>query len=181
MNYYVYKITNLINGKIYVGQTTESLKKRFSRHTGYQLNYQDKLHRSIKKYGKENFKIELIEEVENQQILNEREQFWITELNSIETGYNIKNDGEKCGGDTLSSNPNLNKIKEKISKKMSRGGNSNARKIKAINLETGEIFEYDCLADCVDDLGFKDHSGISRRLRKLTKTPYKKIWMFEYL
>jgi len=38
MNFYVYKITNIINNKIYVGQTTESLKQRFKRHTGYQLN-----------------------------------------------------------------------------------------------------------------------------------------------
>ena len=38
VGYYIYKITNDINDKIYIGQTTESLKQRFNRHCGYQLN-----------------------------------------------------------------------------------------------------------------------------------------------
>lgn len=181
MKYLVYKITNIINNKIYIGQTTESLEKRFSRHVGYQSEGNDKFHRAIKKYGKENFKIELVEEVENQIILNEREQFWISELDSINNGYNTVNDGYKHGGDTLTNNPNIEEIKEKISKKSSRGKNSQARKIKAINIITGEEYEFDCLADCVEKLNLTEHSCITKRLRGLTTTPYRKTWIFKYL
>ena len=47
--------------------------------------------------------------------------------------------------------------------------------------KTNEEFKFDCLADCVEILGFKEHSGISKRLRGKTKTPYKGIWLFEYI
>ena len=78
----IYKITNHINGKIYVGQTTKSLKERFQKHCwgttendSYHLNMAIK--KAIKKYGKENFTIELIEEVEAAK-LDEREVYWIS-------------------------------------------------------------------------------------------------------
>ena len=54
----IYKITNLVNSKIYIGQTIRSLKERFRQHIYKQgCTY---LHNAILKYGKENFKIELM-------------------------------------------------------------------------------------------------------------------------
>ena len=75
----IYKITNKINGKVYVGQTTKTLKERFEKHCwgttkkdSYHFNMAIK--KAIKKYGKENFTIELIEEVETTK-LDEREVY----------------------------------------------------------------------------------------------------------
>lgn len=57
----IYKITNLINNKIYIGQTIRDLKVRFKQHC--YRNGCAYLHNALLKYGKANFKIELIEEV----------------------------------------------------------------------------------------------------------------------
>lgn len=94
----IYKITNHINGKIYVGQTTKSLKERFQKHCwrttendSYHLNMAIK--KAIKKYGKENFTIELIEEVETTK-LDEREVYWISFYDSYNKGYNCTKGGQ---------------------------------------------------------------------------------------
>jgi hypothetical protein len=85
----IYKITNLINGKIYIGQT-KSVGIRFKCYWG-----SGKLIRlAIKKYGKENFKKEIIEECNTKEELNIREIFWIKELNTkAPNGYNILKGG----------------------------------------------------------------------------------------
>ena len=85
----VYKITNRLNGKIYVGQTTRPVEERFRGHKSGSLF----IDREIQKYGVENFSLEVIEECETQEQLREQEIFWMVELNSIyPNGYNI-NDG----------------------------------------------------------------------------------------
>ena len=91
---YIYKITNLINNKIYIGQTVSSIYKRFQDHIySSKANFKDApiLNNAINKYGKENFTIEAIEECSDD-LLNEREIYWIKELKShfsYGTGYNI--------------------------------------------------------------------------------------------
>ena len=94
----IYKITNRINGKVYVGQTVKTLKERFQKHCwsttekdNYHLNMAIK--KAIKKYGKENFTIELIEEVE-QNKLDEREVYWISFYDSYKKGYNCSLGGQ---------------------------------------------------------------------------------------
>lgn len=94
----IYKITNKINGKIYVGQTIRSLEERFQKHCwGTTIN--DKYHmnmaikKAIRKYGKENFIIELIEEVETDK-LDEREVYWISVYDSYNKGYNCTLGGQ---------------------------------------------------------------------------------------
>lgn len=78
----IYKITNLINGKIYVGQSIYDDENYFGSGTY--------IKQAIKKHGKENFKREIIERCKTKNELNEREIFWIKHLNSINRsiGYN---------------------------------------------------------------------------------------------
>ena len=96
---FIYKITNQINKKIYIGKTIFSITHRFNQHLWESFNskcngYNFILHKAIRKYGKENFKIELIEEFSNE-LLDEREQYWIEKLNSkIPYGYNMTLGGE---------------------------------------------------------------------------------------
>lgn len=88
---YIYKVTNKINGKIYIGQTIQSVKDRWYRHCGKsgiskaELNTHFK--RAILKYGKENFTIETIEVCDSTE-LNDREKFYISYYNSYINGYN---------------------------------------------------------------------------------------------
>lgn len=97
----IYKITNLINGKIYIGQTTYSLKARFTCHK-HHIAGKSLMTDAIKKYGRENFTIEEIEVCKNQKALNKAESKWIAFYDCIAPkGYNIKrgaNGKKKIGG-----------------------------------------------------------------------------------
>lgn len=95
----IYKITNDINNKIYIGKTEVSLANRWASHVCEQKKMRDhgrsKIHDAMRKYGIEHFKIEKIEEYPNDQ-LNEREKYWIKTLNTLDDsfGYNISQGGE---------------------------------------------------------------------------------------
>ena len=97
MRGFIYKITNKINGKSYIGQTIQNVKERFYQHCAkkcdkYILNMV--IHKAIFKYGKDNFTFEVIEEVPKQQ-LNEREEYWTKYYNSYTDGYNSTKGGQK--------------------------------------------------------------------------------------
>ena len=94
---YIYKTTNLINRKIYIGQ-----KKSLIFLGNDYLGSVKYLKNAINKYGIENFEVQLIEKAETKQQLDELEKFYIKQFNSIDKniGYNIANGA--VGGDTYS-------------------------------------------------------------------------------
>lgn len=85
----IYLITNLINGKFYIGQTTQKINIRFRQHCGSTTCI---ISKAIKKYKKENFKIEQIDIAYNQDQLNLLEGIYISWFKSLTTqnGYNIR-------------------------------------------------------------------------------------------
>lgn len=86
-----------MNGKIYVGQTTQTLESRMLQHK-YHHNglYID---RAIHKYGFENFNTEFLEECTTQNELDEHEKFWIAKLNcKVPFGYNQTDGGRGHSG-----------------------------------------------------------------------------------
>lgn len=84
---YIYLITNKINNKQYIGQTSRDVDTRFQEHYSNTRGY-SKLHNAIQKYGWQNFKVETIEEVPLDS-LDEREKYWINKLDTRDKGYNI--------------------------------------------------------------------------------------------
>ena len=86
---FIYKITNDINDKIYIGQTINSIEYRFRSHINETNNSdkQNKFHQALLELGINHFKVEQIEECPNEQ-LNEREQYWIQYYDSVNNGYN---------------------------------------------------------------------------------------------
>ena len=88
---YIYKITNLINNKIYIGQTVRNIKIRFNEHC------KDKrmlIGKAIRKHGKENFKVEVINEFDTIDELNYFEEYYISLFNSLAPhGYNLNTGG----------------------------------------------------------------------------------------
>jgi hypothetical protein len=92
---YIYKITNIINKKIYIGKKKGNPKDS-KNYFGSGIAIKD----AIKKYGKVNFTKEILERIDNGD-LDKRERFWITELRSniYEIGYNLTKGGD--GGNTF--------------------------------------------------------------------------------
>ena len=84
--YYIYKITNLTNNKIYIGQR----KTNKNPETDNYFGSGKLIIMAIKKYGVENFTKTIIEFCENWEDLNEKEIYWIENLNSLPpNGYNL--------------------------------------------------------------------------------------------
>ena len=89
----IYKIENLVNHKIYIGQSLH-IEKRWQEHC--QINASSLVGKAIQKYGKQNFSFQILEECEEEK-LNEREEFYIHYYKSlVPNGYNIedKNNGK---------------------------------------------------------------------------------------
>lgn len=83
----IYKIENLINGKIYIGQSIH-IEKRWTEHC--RLSSNSLISKAIKKYGKENFSFQIIKEVSDLTELNNLEAKYIKQFNSlVPNGYNI--------------------------------------------------------------------------------------------
>lgn len=95
---YIYCITNLINSKKYVGKTTLPIQERFREHCSdsQKKRYNKRpLYDAMNKYGIENFIIEELEYVEDENVLSEREIYWIEELGTYgSSGYNATKGGD---------------------------------------------------------------------------------------
>ena len=103
---YIYRITNILNGHFYIGQTTKTLKERLNRHF-YSAKYgsETHLHRAMRKYGFDSFIIEEIESDVND--LNEAEIKYIAKLTPH---YNMTPGGE---GGHPNGSPNFRKAMKK--------------------------------------------------------------------
>lgn len=90
----IYKITNKINGKIYIGQTIQSLKSRWFDHCKPSSGCIC-LRNAIQKYGKENFTVEQIDIACDRNELDLKEQYWIKYYDSMnrDKGYNLLSGG----------------------------------------------------------------------------------------
>jgi group I intron endonuclease len=88
---YIYQIKNIVNGKFYIGKTEKTIKYRFSNHMSAGKNPKDYFHNAVKKYGRENFKIEIIKYVYEDDDINELEKHYIGWL---KPQYNLKEGGE---------------------------------------------------------------------------------------
>lgn len=91
----IYCVTNIINGRKYIGQTIQSLKKRKKQHLYY--NSCPLLHKKLHEYGEKNFKWEIICECSNRKELNKKEIYYINKYNTLanKNGYNLM-----CGSET---------------------------------------------------------------------------------
>lgn len=94
---YIYKITNNVNGKAYIGQTLYSLEKRFTEHIKDSVrpaHSKRPLYKAMLKYGYSSFTIDILEELaDDPELLNNREIYWIAKLHTfckdpLGPGYN---------------------------------------------------------------------------------------------
>jgi group I intron endonuclease len=131
----IYKVTNRINGKVYIGQTKVTLQSRWKQH----LRSKDEsvFHRAIRKYGAENFTVEQIDVACDTAEMNAKEQYWIAHYESMnrDKGYNMTKGGRSGAVDLKRSEATRRKIADSI-----RGAKHWSAK-KVMNVETGEVFD----------------------------------------
>ena len=118
---YIYKTTNLINNKFYIGQ---------HKHKTFDVNYFGSgniITKAIKKYGKSNFKCEIIEKCNNKTNLNNKEIYWINKLNpdynisTGGTGGNLGNEVNKRISNTLKDHWKTGKVYHHITSGFKKG------------------------------------------------------------
>lgn len=181
---YIYKITNTINNKAYVGQSINPIEKRFHRHINDALANRLDTHfaRAIRKYGQENFILELIDTATSQEELNQKEHYWINYYNTVQEGYNETDSLLKCGGNTyLSKTPEeMKKIKEKIRQSKLGEKNPNATKVKCKNMITNEEYHFGSVSELEHFLQAPNHTAITRRCNRKIKCLYNGIWNIAY-
>lgn len=115
---YIYLTTNLVNGKQYIGRHKSEIFDEDYKGSGILI------HKAFDKYGKENFKSEILCECDSNAELNEKEKYYIEMFNAIEDSkfYNIANGGQ--GGDLNSGRKRSEEFKRKIS-------NANTGKVRS--------------------------------------------------
>lgn len=94
----IYKITNQLNQKSYIGKTESSIERRWKEHQYESSRHPNRaLYKAINKYGLDNFKIETIEDNLFGEELTKKELYYISKFDTFSTGYN-----ETVGGDGTS-------------------------------------------------------------------------------
>lgn len=124
---YVYLITNTVNGKRYVGQTTTSLSNRWNGHTsGARTGLYDwPLHRAIRKYGENNFQIKILAKCSTVQEMDHRETYYIKILKTLcPNGYNAQSGGHV--NHTVSKETRMKKSQSVTGSKNPRFGKKNS-------------------------------------------------------
>lgn len=182
MNGIIYKITCKVTNKVYIGQTIRPLADRVARH------FEDAekcdhpgihFQRAIRKYGRDAFIAEKIDEAHTRQELDEKEKYWISYYNSTVNGYNSTPGGE--GGNTYlkKTEAEMAEIKEKISKSNTGRNNGMSTPIKAKSVKTGEEHIFGSLNEALRFFKMKGKSFIGERLGG-KKTLWHHEWMFAY-
>lgn len=201
----VYKITNKVTGKIYIGITNQGSGTRY-RHHWYEARIGDPcpIHKSMAKYGEENFTLEIIDFADTYEELKEKEKFYIKKFNSTDrsVGYNLTEGGDGTFG-RLHSEETKEKIRQKAlgrkasdetKKKMSisRKGKCSdkmkkhlleisrrkSRKVYQYDKELNLINEYDSIIEAANN------TGINRdTIRLQLKNPPKNLndWRIKFI
>lgn len=201
---HIYKITNSINQKPYVGKTVSSIQERwrdhvyeaFTKHSSYLI------HQAMRKYGIENFKIEELEQCPND-ILSEREQYWIKTINShFKEGYGynmtLGGDGalvysdkdilelwnqglkscqiaERLGANKCTISKRLKELKPGEARK--RHANANKKSVLQYDLNGNFIKKWDCANYAEKELQISAGS-ISRCCKKERTMASNSLWKY---
>jgi group I intron endonuclease len=114
---YLYLIRNKINGKVYVGQTKNFVKRKINHVNAARSGSEYPLYRSMRKHGIENFEFSILEECSDE-LVNDREKHWVSQYDSYiaEKGYNLTR-----GGSCKPENETLRNLK--LSERFSGAGN----------------------------------------------------------
>jgi len=179
----VYKTTNLVNGKIYIGRDV--------RNRPSYLGSGKVFLRAIKKYGKNEFRKETLDHCPSLSILNEREKYWITFFNSTNKniGYNIMEGGQGGNNHNYKKGPEhpyygkhrpphigiavskANRKREKHFGKNNKSYKSIDQQVKNLILSLSEKMGRDKIFQTITQMGLQcpARRTITRRLKEWTQ------------
>ena len=161
----IYKITNTLNNKVYIGQTIRTLKERWDQHVNDAFKHDSKyaLYEDMRVFGIENFTLEQIDTATNIKELDKKEIYWIKQYDSVNQGYNLTDGGH--GGNTYKykTKEEMKITKEKISITKLGTKNAHAVSVKAYNTITKEELYFNTVKQCQDYFGENNHNFITRR------------------
>lgn len=170
----IYVIENKVNGKKYVGQTVQGLKKRFSQHvTSSRRKRSGAIHYALEKYGKDNFEIREVTQSMSREELDSQEVYWIEKMNALSPkGYNLTKGGYGSSGYRHSG-----RAKKSMSEKRKGSKNSSARAV--INLDTLKV--YGTLVEASESLGLETTNNIYKSCRGLGSYDYNFAYYDDYI
>ena len=179
----IYLIENVVNNKVYVGQTIRTLEQRWTAHVQSMKNGNGcpALMNAMLKYGVENFTIKQIDSASTKEELDKKETYWITKYNATNRryGYNIAPGGE--GGNTYKhlDEVRMRDIKYKISQSKLGSKNAHAHPIKCKSIKTGVELFFDTVKECAEHFRVK-HIIISGRASGRTRRLLNNEWLIAY-
>lgn len=170
--YFLYKHTNLINNKVYIGITKQKPNRRWHNGAGYKNNKY--FHNAIQKYGWENFKHEILFENLNFEEANKKEIELIKKYDSTnrEKGYNIHTGGDARKGQNMPKG--YDSPKHKVVEQYDVNGNfiREYGGLRQIQRETGmnyKTIEHCCLGDCKSAHGYQwKYQNSGKSISKIT-------------
>lgn len=145
----IYKIENLVNGKVYVGQTVRQFKERKKQHLSLlRRNIHDNQHlqNAWNKYGEKNFNFSIIEKCEIED-LDKAEIFWISYYKEFVSVYNLESGGNK----NKRLSPETRRKKSIATKALNWVGGNHPLAKKVICIDTGKI--YPSIVEASQDIG----------------------------
>lgn len=156
----IYKITNTVNNKIYIGQTI-NFSERYRSHCEVPFRKSDRgynhpIYRAIRKYGINNFTIEIIEYCSPIEELNDRETHYIKLYDCLvdsNKGYNLQEGGQNGKKSKQTRKKMSNSQKGTKNPSFGKKGSDSFRAVRCICLDTGII--YGSMIDCAMDI-FQD-------------------------
>lgn len=199
---FIYKITNLLNNKVYIGKTQLTLELRWQDHKKNFKKLQDDMaiHKAMFKYGEDNFSTEIIEECSDE-IINDREKHWIEFYNSYQNGYNSTLGGEGAlkwkpkqfyelweRGETLNEIAQHFKIdRHTVAKGLKIMGvteleiktRSLGKPVLQYSLDGKYIKRYDSLSSAAREFGSNNVSNIKSCCQGRIKSAYNFLWKYE--
>ena len=179
----IYKITNTVNGKVYIGQGVDP-KKRFRQHC-FGKNKNAAIYKAIVKYGKENFLFEVIDWCDSKEESDQKEISYIAKFDSFLSGYNLTPGGKGTGVGNANHQFGVKRDPERIKKmteaaaKVCRGRKLteehkekvklNSAKAKPVKLVKGEeVVVYRSSREASQILGLEG-SSVSKAIRTGTR------------
>lgn len=168
----IYKITAKHNGKVYIGQSIDIYNRWRGHWKQVRNGDSDYIHNAMRKHGKDGFIYEIVERCP-QDVINEREKYWIEYYDSYNNGYNLTTGGEGVKNKKLSDKEKL--YYQNIA--VQRGTN---KPILQFDLEGNLLKEWIGAKDIYKQLGFYS-SSISQcaKMKSQFRTAYGYIWLYK--